>query len=161
MTRDGGGLEGSRISWAEASGSKMQSHPSLSAFKDDERVWALLDGLKAIADAHGASVAQTALRWVLQKRGTTSVVIGVKTVKQLEDNLGALKFALADAEMAQLDALSDPGVPYPYEMVSRVQAGRTRTPATTWAGGAPVPAPAPTAGGAAGGAGAPAPAAAK
>jgi len=141
------------VSWAEASGSKMQSHPSLSAFKDDERVWALLDGLKAIADAHGATVAQAALRWVIQKRATTSVVIGVKSVKQLEDNLGCLKFALTEGEMGQLDTLSDPGSPYPYEMVWRVQAGRTRTPATTWAGGAPVPTPAPAAGGA-GGAGA-------
>lgn len=140
VKRDGSGLEGSRISWAEATGSKMQSAPGLSAFKDDERVWALLDALAAIAAAHDATVAQAALRWVLQKRGVTSIVIGVKSVAQLADNLGALKFALSDAEMARLDECSDIGKPYPYEMVWRVQAGRTRTAATTTAAGAGLPA---------------------
>ena len=161
VKRDGSGLEGTRISWAEATGSKMQSHPTLSAYKDDERVWELLDALAEMATAHGATVAQVALRWVLQRRAVTSIVIGVKSVAQLTDNLGCLRFALSDAEMGRLEALSDIGKPYPYEMVWRVQAGRMRTAATTTAAGAgvaaggagagtgaavaPAPAPAPAA----------------
>lgn len=138
VKRDGSGLEGTRISWAEATGSKMQSHPTLSAFKDDDRVWALLDAMAEMGTAYGASVAQVALRWVLQRRAVTSIVIGVKSVAQLADNLGCLRFALSDAEMARLEALSDIGKPYPYEMVWRVQTGRTRTAATTAAAGAGV-----------------------
>lgn len=37
----------------------------------------------------GKSVAQVSLRWLLQKPNVTSVIVGVRTVKQLEDNMGA------------------------------------------------------------------------
>ena len=37
----------------------------------------------------GKSVAQVALRWLLQKEIVSSVIIGAKTVQQLEDNMGA------------------------------------------------------------------------
>ena len=35
------------------------------------------------------SVAQVSLRWLLQRPNVPSVIVGAKTVKQLEDNLGA------------------------------------------------------------------------
>lgn len=34
-------------------------------------------------------MAQVALRWLLQKDSVVSVVIGAKTIKQLDDNVGA------------------------------------------------------------------------
>lgn len=37
----------------------------------------------------GKSAAQVALRWLLQKDFVSSVVIGAKKVKQLDDNLDA------------------------------------------------------------------------
>ena len=37
----------------------------------------------------GKSIAQVAIRWLLEKEGVSSVVIGAKTCAQLEDNLGA------------------------------------------------------------------------
>ena len=54
-----------------------------------------------------------ALRWLLQRSCVTSVVIGVKTLEQLSDNLGATTWALSEADSAQLDALS--AVPVPCE----------------------------------------------
>lgn len=74
----------------------MQSAPTLDAFANNDKVWALLDGMAAVAKAHGASVAQVALRWLLQKRVTTSVVIGAKNVEQLKDNLACLAFKLSE-----------------------------------------------------------------
>lgn len=53
-------------------------------------MWSLLEVMKVIADSHKATVAQVALRWLLQKRPVTSVVIGAKSVAQLADNLGCL-----------------------------------------------------------------------
>jgi aryl-alcohol dehydrogenase-like predicted oxidoreductase len=120
-----GAPDGSRLAWAEAAGSKMQSHPSFSALAD-ERVFALIDGLKAVAAEVGGSVAQVAIRWLLQKRSVASVVIGAKSVAQLDDNLGAARLRLTDAHMATLDGLSALPPPYPYEMVWRLQAGRRR-----------------------------------
>jgi hypothetical protein len=74
----------------------MQSHPGLDAFANNDKVWALLDGMAEIAKAHGVTVAQVALRWLLQKRSTTSIVIGCKNVEQLHDNLKCLSFKLTD-----------------------------------------------------------------
>ena len=48
----------------------------------------------------GKSVAQVALRWLLQKDNVPSVVIGAKTIKQLEDNIGAASgWKLTDDEV--------------------------------------------------------------
>ncbi len=46
-----------------------------------------------------ASVAQVALRWLLQKDVVSSVVIGVKKPEQLQDNLGATAWHLTDQEV--------------------------------------------------------------
>ena len=119
---------GSRMAWAEATGSSTQSGPSFSAFKDDEKTWALIDGLRAVAKEVGehVSVPQVAIRWLLQRRVVTSVVIGAKSVAQLEDNLKAATISLSDAQVKVLDALSHVAAPYPYEMVTRLQQGRRR-----------------------------------
>ena len=37
----------------------------------------------------GKSVAQVALRWLLQKDVVSSVIIGARTLEQLDDNMGA------------------------------------------------------------------------
>lgn len=47
-------------------------------------------GLHAIAEARGQSLAQLALLWVLRQPTVTSALIGASSVRQLEDNLGAL-----------------------------------------------------------------------
>lgn len=102
---------------AAANGIKQQSAPTLSAFKDDEGVWALLDELGAVAATRpGATVAHVALAWLLSRRSVTSVVLGVKTVAQLEENLGALALALTPEELSRIDALSAPPAVYPYEV---------------------------------------------
>lgn len=46
--------------------------------------------LNAIAESRGQSLAQLALIWVLRKKVVTSALIGISSVKQLEDNLAAL-----------------------------------------------------------------------
>lgn len=49
----------------------------------------------------GKTVAQVSLRWLLQKPNVNSVIIGGKTVKQIEDNLGASKgWKLSSEEVA-------------------------------------------------------------
>lgn len=114
MARGAPPPEGSRVAVAEATGRAMQSHPNFSQFAGQERVWDLLDGLRAVAAevGGGATVAQVAIRWLLQKPNVPSVVIGAKTVEQLQDNLGALRFALTAAQVAKLDALSAEAPPY-------------------------------------------------
>ena len=53
-----------------------------------------------IAKAHGASVARVALAWLLQRKGVMSVIIGAKTIQQLDDNLAAADLTLSAEEIA-------------------------------------------------------------
>lgn len=50
-----------------------------------------IQALHQIAQRRGQSLAQMALAWVLRRQEITSVLIGVSSVAQLEDNLLALK----------------------------------------------------------------------
>jgi L-glyceraldehyde 3-phosphate reductase len=63
--------------------------------------------LNAIAGDRGQTLAQTALAWALRDPRMTSVIIGASSVKQLEDNVGAIgNLAFSDDELAAIDKLS-------------------------------------------------------
>ena len=95
---------------------------------DKERAFDIIDAMRPIADAHGASVAQVALAWLLAKDAVTSVIIGAKRMDQLVDNLGAVDLALAADEVARLDEVSATPAPYPAWMLSL---GDDRLPGTS------------------------------
>jgi len=59
--------------------------------------------LSAIANAHGKSVAQVVLRWLIQR----NVVVISKTVhpERMAENLDVFRFALADDDMARIATL--------------------------------------------------------
>jgi aryl-alcohol dehydrogenase-like predicted oxidoreductase len=67
-----------------------------------ERTRSALDILHQTAVRHGKSVAQVALRWVLQYPGVSSVVAGARTPQQLEENLGAFGWSLNPDEWQSL-----------------------------------------------------------
>lgn len=50
-----------------------------------------LHDLKKEADMCGESIAQQALRWVLDQKGVTSVLVGASSITQLETNLSVIK----------------------------------------------------------------------
>ena len=79
----------------------------------------IIAAMRDIAKAHGTSVARVALAWVLAKPFVTSVIIGARTVEQLDDNLEATKLTLGADEMAKLDELSAIAEDYPHWMISR------------------------------------------
>ncbi|MFI5958963.1 aldo/keto reductase [Cryptosporangium sp. NPDC051539] len=85
----------------------------------NETTWSILDALREIADARDRSVAQVAIRWVLQRPGVTAPILGASRFDQLEDNLGALGWTLTDEEMARLTAVSEVSAPYPYDVSMR------------------------------------------
>jgi aryl-alcohol dehydrogenase-like predicted oxidoreductase len=91
---------------------------------DKEKVWKIVDAAREIGKPKGASPARVALAWVLSKSYITSVITGVKTVEQLEDNLAASSFALAPEEIAKLDEISALPSEYPGWMIPRQNAGR-------------------------------------
>ncbi len=81
----------------------------------NERTWTVLDAVTSIAKAHSASASQVALAWLLGRPAMTSVILGARTVDQLQDNLGAADVKLTDAEVQQLTDASAPQIDdYPY-----------------------------------------------
>ena len=89
----------------------------------NERTYALLDALHAMASAKRCTVAQLALRWTMDRPGVASTIIGARTMAQLEDNMGALGVHLSHEETAQLDALTKPELPFPCEFLDFVRTG--------------------------------------
>ncbi len=80
---------------------------------DHARGFRAVDAMRKIAAAHGGSVAQVALAWLLGKPTVTSVIVGATKTSQLDDNLKAAGLALDASEMATLDALTAPEPHYP------------------------------------------------
>ncbi|MFO0619189.1 MAG: aldo/keto reductase [Polyangiaceae bacterium] len=86
-----------------------------------DRSYDVIDALDAIAKELGTTCAAVALAWVLAKEETTSVILGARTVAQLDDNLKALDVALTPAHVKTLDDVSKPDWAYPYSFISRMQ----------------------------------------
>jgi len=79
------------------------------------RTWDVLAAVGSIASTRGVTMSQVALNWVRNRPGVTSVLLGCRTVAQLEDNLGSLTWNLGDEEMTILTEISAPGIPiYPH-----------------------------------------------
>ncbi|MFN8485701.1 MAG: aldo/keto reductase [Anaerolineae bacterium] len=72
----------------------------------NDKGWAALDALLAVADGRGATPSQIALAWQLTQPVITSPIIGANNVGQLQDALGAVGMRLTAEEMARLDEAS-------------------------------------------------------
>jgi aryl-alcohol dehydrogenase-like predicted oxidoreductase len=82
--------------------------------RDEDRLYDTVDVLVEVAEQRGASPAQVALAWLLQRPAVTSVIVGARTEEQLTDNLGAADLELTEQEMARLDEVSALPLIYPY-----------------------------------------------
>jgi len=127
----GGWLSGKyKRDQAPAGATRLGENPErgMEAWKarnEDPRTWEIVDAVRAIAERHDASDAQVALAWLAQQPAVTSVILGVRSVAQLDDNLAAAGLTLSDDELAQLDKVSSPRVGvYPYGPMARDQRSR-------------------------------------
>ncbi|SEA64645.1 aldo/keto reductase [Leifsonia sp. 21MFCrub1.1] len=81
----------------------------------DPRTWEIIDAVDAVALETGASASQVSLAWLSDRPAVTSVILGARTVEQLEDNLGAADLELTGEQRARLDEASAPRADiYPY-----------------------------------------------
>ena len=86
---------------------------------DRDRAHDCIDAMRPMAQAHGVSVAQIALAWLLHQPQVTSVIVGAKRPEQLADNMAATRVALSAAELEQLDQISRLPAEYPGWMFDR------------------------------------------
>ena len=91
---------------------------------DKDRAWTCVAAMREIGDAHGVSVARVALAWLLAKAAVMSVIIGAKTVEQLDDNLAAADLSLTHEEVTRLDEVSVLPSEYPGWMLARQAVAR-------------------------------------
>jgi L-glyceraldehyde 3-phosphate reductase len=71
-------------------GSRASQGKSLDPSLLADRALTHVRALNAVAAARGQSLAQMALAWALRDTRVTSVLVGASSVRQLEDNVGAL-----------------------------------------------------------------------
>jgi len=92
----------------------------------EERTWTVLEALHAVAAEHAAPPASIALAWLQTRPGMTSVILGARTVSQLEQNLAAGALELTPAQVTHLDDASRPMAPdYPYGELGVEQRARS------------------------------------
>ena len=96
---------------------------------DRDRAWACVAAMREIGEAHGASVARVALAWLLHQSHVMSVIIGAKSLAQLDDNLAATELRLSVADLARLDEVSALPSEYPGWMFARQGGSRVPKPA--------------------------------
>jgi L-glyceraldehyde 3-phosphate reductase len=84
--------------------SRAAAGGSLQASSITEERLSKVRALNEIAARRGQSLAELALVWALRDLRMTSVVIGASSVRQLDDNVAALRnMSLSSAELAEID----------------------------------------------------------
>jgi aryl-alcohol dehydrogenase (NADP+) len=70
-------------------------------------------------------MSQVAIAWVQARPAVRSVILGARTLAQLDDNLAACDLDLSEDETRLLDEASDSGAPdYPYGERGQTQRDR-------------------------------------
>jgi aryl-alcohol dehydrogenase-like predicted oxidoreductase len=85
--------------------------------RSKERNWGILQVMDEVTRSCQATHSQVALAWLLRQPGVSSVILGVRTLAQLDDNLAAAQLSLPDSELARLSEAGQPEDPYPYRFL--------------------------------------------
>jgi aryl-alcohol dehydrogenase-like predicted oxidoreductase len=72
----------------------------------NEKGFAVLGALDAVAGRHSATPAQVALAWIMAKPAMAAPIASATSVAQLTELMGALKLVLSAEDIARLDAAS-------------------------------------------------------
>ncbi|TAA06886.1 aldo/keto reductase [Pseudoxanthomonas winnipegensis] len=85
---------------------------------------ALVDKVRALAEAKGVSASQLALAWVLAQGEDLVPIPGTRRIANLEENLGAIDLVLDAADLAAIDAVfpvgAAAGTRYPEQSMAAV-----------------------------------------
>ncbi len=94
-----------------------------------ERNLALVEQLRAVAQAQNASVAQIAIAWVLSRGEEIVPLIGARTRERLSEALGALELSLSEDELRSIEeampAEAAAGDRYPEPQMAQLDSERS------------------------------------
>ena len=85
--------------------------------RNTERNWQILDVVDDIVTKYDLTHAQIAVKWLLAQPFVPSVILGVRTMQQLEENLNTDELALPHDEIIRLTEVSSPDKGYPYRFL--------------------------------------------
>ena len=83
--------------------SDFRAHAPRFAAENLDRNLALVEALRRVAEAQGATVAQAAVAWVLSRGDDVIPLVGARTRDQLSEALGAVDLALTSDDLAAIE----------------------------------------------------------
>jgi aryl-alcohol dehydrogenase-like predicted oxidoreductase len=108
-----GALEGGELTGKYNS---LSSEPKRSK-ETSERIKAIASVLMNLAQEIGRTASQVAINWVRQRPFQMIPIIGARTQKQLEDNLGCLEFELTRDQITRLSEASPIDLGFPHSFL--------------------------------------------
>lgn len=92
---------------------------------NEERAYNVLDVLYPMAEQKKVTVAQLALAWLLHQSAVTSIIVGATKLHQLQDNLKSVDVIFTEAELKQLDEVSELTKEYPGNVIELMTMDRS------------------------------------
>ena len=90
----------------------------------NENTFRLLDVLSGVARELQTSSARVALAWTRLRPGVCSIIIGARTMEQLDENLGGSTSIWGPNMLAALDRASQPRLAFPVEFSDQCRTAR-------------------------------------
>ncbi|KZP25823.1 aryl-alcohol dehydrogenase [Athelia psychrophila] len=87
---------------------RQQKDSTLGMYLKNPKDKEIVGRLEEIAKKISASMAQTALAWLMAKDGVTAPIVGTTSLANLHDLLGAVHITLAEEDIKYLDELYEP-----------------------------------------------------
>jgi aryl-alcohol dehydrogenase-like predicted oxidoreductase len=97
-----------------------------------ERNLALVDALRSIAEAKGATIAQLAIAWVLARGQDIGPLVGTTRCDRLAEAVDALQLELSEDDLAAIERAAPPGAAagdrYDERQMAMLDSERSRPP---------------------------------
>lgn len=91
---------------------------NLASGRLSERTLAIAAAVQDVAQQMNRSPAQVALAWTLLNPAVASPILGVRTLAQLQDNLGALELDFSEEQRRSLDTASRVDLGFPHDFLA-------------------------------------------
>jgi aryl-alcohol dehydrogenase-like predicted oxidoreductase len=104
--------------YTRANGAKMQGARGAYIGGFTEKQFDIVDEVGKVAKECNSSSSTVALAWLRSQPGVQSIIIGARTLEQLDGNLKALDLALTPEQFSSLNAVSKPALNFPADFLA-------------------------------------------
>jgi aryl-alcohol dehydrogenase-like predicted oxidoreductase len=87
-------------------GSRLAKNRNFADGVLNDRNWRIVDALGAFAAARGHTLLDLAMSWMASQPSVSSIIAGVTTPEQVEQNIAATDWALTPADLAEIDRIT-------------------------------------------------------